>query len=494
MTTTAESLATLDQQLKEKYQEHSDNMQRMKVAIKTSAKANTTANFPLDVFPMRLQEMVRAYCTTFGADPGHYGLAILTVAGAVIGNAAWVEERGNAHPPLIYGAMVDSPGRGKTPIGRTILRPVIEIEREMREAHAAELREWKKKCQEAAQNKDNETPAPPTGKELVLYDFTLESAYRVLQASPRGVIVFRDEIAGWVNSMNQYKQKGSEEQFWLENYNSGMVKINRQNRDRPMMVYNSFVAVLGGTQPKILEKFVEGDKAYNGFLARMLWSYPDTTSKPLYSTSRVDVSWKEFWSKIIKRLYALPCRQTAPTDEYDDWRLDPIMIPLEEGAQREYREYYDTLAKEVNSSDDEVEQSVLTKYDSHVLRLAGILHFLHWAESDKRDWIDEIGGITENDLERMKISESAMTGAIRLAKYFRYTSMKVVGRVSSPIDTLPEVQKIWYQNLPEEFERQTAVDLATVANISARTVSRLLTNTVLFKRVRQGVYWKNQLG
>lgn len=489
MTKPLDSLASLDQQLKDQQSQRTDNMTRMRAAIKLSGKG-TGATFPLDVFPAKLKSMVEAYCFTFGADAGHYGLAILTVSGAVIGNAAWVEERGNAHPPLIYGAMVDLPGRGKTPIGRTILKPLIDIEREMRENHSNALREWKKAVQEAG--KDGDAPTPPQGKELVLYDFTLESVYRVLQASPRGVIVFRDEIAGWVNSMNQYKQKGSEEQFWLENYNSGMVKINRQKTERPLIVYSSFAAVLGGTQPKILEKFVEGDKAYNGFLARMLWSYPDSTTKPQYNNRKVDQGFKDFWSKIIQTLFGLPCRQTAPKDEYDEWRLDPTMIPLSSKAETLYQSYYDGIANDVNTSDDEVEQSVLTKFDSHVLRLAGILHFLHWAEKVHDSWIDGLG-ITEDELAAMRISEAAMEGAIRLAKYFRYTSLKVVGRVSSPIDTLPEVQKIWYQNLPEEFERSLAVELGDIAKISTRTVSRLLQNPILFKRQRQGVYWKNHL-
>lgn len=492
MTKPLDSLKSLDEQLAAKRSERADDVTRMKAALKAGSKSVSTA-FPLEVFPKKLQAMIEAYCWTFGSDPGHYGLAILTVAGAVIGNAAWVEERGTGHPPLLYGVIVDPPGRGKTPIIRTVLKPLIDIEREMREQHAKALREWKKQCQEQQDAKHSDNPTPPTGKELVLYDFTLESVYRVLQASPRGVIVTRDEIAGWVNSMNQYKQKGSEEQFWLENYNSGMVKINRQKTERPLMVYNSFVAVIGGTQPKILEKFVEGDKAHNGFLARMLWSYPDTTTKQPYNNRKIDHTWREFWQSIIKTIYALPCRQTAPEDEFDEWQLDPVLIPLSSGAERLYQDYYNSIAEAVNNSEDEVEQSVLTKYDSHVLRLAGILHFLEWAERTHDSWIDQTG-ITIDELESMRISESAMQGAIALARYFRYTSLKVVGRVSSPIDGLPEVQRIWYNNLPEEVERAHAVEMGDIAKISPRTVSRLLQNPTLFKRQRQGVYWKNHLG
>lgn len=492
MTKPLDSLHSLDDQLSAKRREHADNVTRMKAALKAGSKGSTATAFPLQVFPDKLRQMIEAYCWTFGADASHYGLSILTAAGAVIGNAAWVEERGTGHPPLLYSVIVGQPGNGKTPIIRTVLRPLIEIEKRMRKEHTQALREWKKQCLEHEEKKNGEAPTMPEGQELVLYDFTIEGVYRLLQRNPRGVIVTRDEVTGWLNSMNQYKQKGSEEQFWLENYNSGMVKINRQKSERPLMVYNSFVAVLGGTQPKLIEKFVEGDKAHNGFLARMLWSYPDTTAKQHYSNRKIDYSWIQFWDKMIQTIFALPCRMIAPQDEYDEWILNPVMIPLSSGAERLYQDYYNQIADAVNNSEDEVEQSVLTKYDSHVLRLAGILHFMHWAERTYDSWIDGLG-ITIDELERMRISEDAMQGAISLVKYFRHTSLKVVGRISSPIDGLPEMQKLWYNQLPEEFERQMAVDMADVVKISPRTVSRLLANPTLFKRQRQGVYWKNHL-
>lgn len=490
MTKPLDGLNSLDQQLKDKANQLKANVDRMKFAVNHSGKGSDSVQFPLEVFPLKLKEMVNAYCSTFGADPGHYGLCILTVAGAVVGNRAWIADRGHTHPPLLYGGMVGDPGAGKTPISRTILYPLVKIEKQMREEHSKALREWKKKAQEAG--KDTEAPPPPQGKELILYDFTLESFYKVLRASPNGVIVPRDELYGWLTSMNQYKKSGGEEQFWLENYNGAMVKINRQKTDRPMMIDHSFCAVIGGTQPKLIEKFIEGDKAYNGFLARILWAYPDAAKKQVYNDKKVDIGWRDYWSKMINSLHTLPTQQQAPIDEFDEWKLDPIILPLSDGAQGHYQQFFNSIVADVNNSDDEVEKAVLTKFDGHVLRLSLILHFLHWADKVTDSWIDELG-ITIDELASMEISGESMQGAISMAKYFRYTSLKVTGRIASPINSLPEAQKLWYNNLPEEFERSHAVELGDIAKISSRTVSRLLQNPTLFKRQRQGVYWKNHL-
>lgn len=464
-----------------------DAKKQVSARISAAKKSKKGTQFPIDAFPTFCQDMMKAYQFCFGAAPDHYGLAILSVAGAVLGNAVWAVERGNTHPPLLYSVIVDKPGRGKTPIVREVLRPVVKIEQRYREAHAEALR----KHREAnADNKGN-TPPPPVGKEIILNDFTLESVYKVLQANPRGVIVFRDEVAGWLNSMNAYKTKGGDEQFWLENYNSGLVKINRQKADRALFVRNCFASVIGTTQPAILAQFAEGNKAYNGFLARILFSFPEDTEKITYNNRQPDSTFREKWEQIITRIYGLPCESSSAADDLDDASIEPTLIGLSSKAAQLYQDYYDTIAKQVNESEDEIEQAVLTKFDSHVLRLALILTFLNWAEAPAKKVSGVEVDMSMEELKRMQITEDAMSGAIRLANYFRATVLKVVGRLASPIEQLPENYRIWYESLPEEFDRQKAAILAKEAQIGERTIGRLFNRTDLFRRVRQGVYLKN---
>lgn len=472
----------LEQWANEKAAENNDESKAMlRARLMDAKKGKKSSAFPVDVFPPFCKEMIKAYEFCFGAATEHYGLAMLTVAGGVLGNAAWAVERGNTHPPLFYSVIVDKPGRGKTPIVREVLRPIVKIEQKYREQHAEALRQHRES------NQDGKATAPlPQGKEMILNDFTLESVYRVLQASPRGVLVFRDEVAGWLNSMNAYKTKGGDEQFWLENYNSGLVKINRQKSERALFVYNSFVSVIGTTQPAILTKFSEGDKAYNGFLARILFSYPEDTEKVCYNLRKPDSAFREKWETIIRRIYDLPLQVQTAKDDLDDARIDPVLIPLSSKAETLYREYYDNIARQVNESDDEIEQAVLTKFDSHVLRLALVLQFLHWAELEAGDMPIEL-----EELAAMEIKETSMHGAIRLANYFRGSVLKVVGRLASPVEQLQENYRIWYEALPEEFDRTVALELAKEAQVGERTVGRLFNRTDLFRRVRQGVYMKN---
>ncbi|AEE53755.1 DUF3987 domain-containing protein [Haliscomenobacter hydrossis] len=456
-----------------------DGKKMIQAQLKT--RKDKADKFPLEAFPPFCKSMMKAYQACFGASPDHYGLSILTIAGAVLGNAAWAVERGNTHPPLFYSVIVDKPGRGKTPIIREVLRPIIKIEQKYREEHAKLLRQHR---EDNADNK-NPTPSPPS-KEMILNDFTLESIYKVLRANPRGLLVFRDEIAGWINSMNAYKNSGSDEQAWLEIYNCGLVKVNRQKSDRPLFISRCFVGVIGTTQPAILQQFAEGNKAYNGFLARILFSYPEDTVKVAYNKQVPNQELREKWATIIDRLYSLPMEMSSADDDLEDAKIEPTLIGLSEAAETLYREYYDNIANLVNESDDEIEQAVLTKFDSHVLRLALVLHFLNWAETEATDF-----PITMEELAAMKISEQAMAGAIRLANYFRGSVLKVVGRLASPVEQLAENYQVWYNALPEEFDRGVAVTLGKEAQMTERTIGRKLNDTTLFKRIRQGVYLKN---
>lgn len=453
-------------------------IKRLKLAIKEHKK-QSDSKFPVEAFPPRCQEMILSYCRCFGAKPEHYGLAMLTVAGAALGNAAWVEERGKGHPPILYSVIVDVPNMGKTPTVETVLTPLKRIEMRYRAENAIQLREHKQLLES-----DGKAPALPLPKEMILNDFTLEAVYKTLNANPRGLIVQRDELRGWLSSMNKYRA-GSDETFWMENWNGTSAKISRINQGvRSLYLDKPFCSVIGTIQPVILKQFASGTKANDGFLARMLFSFPDVSIKPNHNTIKPDQEQLRRWCAIVEKIHNLPCEQEEPTDEFEDWRLKPHRIPLGQNAARIYIKFYNENAAKINKSEDEVEQHMLGKFDSYVLRLALIVEMLHWAENGPDDPNLE-------DLKAIKISGDSMKKAVELCEYFQYTALKVVNRLTSPVNELSPEQREWYKELPEEVVRKDALDLAKQVGISSATVGRLFNNPTLFKRVRQGVYWKN---
>jgi hypothetical protein len=205
----------------------------------------------------------------------------------------------------------------------------------------------------------------------------------------------------------------------------------------------------------------------------------------MYNNRFVDDAITENWANIVQTLYNLPQDINAPEDQYGDWEIRPVRMPLDSQAQTLYARYFDSISDETNRAEDEISAAVITKYDSHVMRLALVLRMLWWAEEEATDW--EIG---LEELQSIKINATAMQGAIKLAGYFKHTSLKVVNRLGSPVDQLEDKYRLLYSKMPDEITREQAIDLAKVAGISERSLARFMNRQNLFRRVGQGRYAK----
>src|SRR5262249_19247015 len=134
----------------------------------------------------------------------------------------WVE------PPHLWTVSVGDSGDGKSPGMDTLHREVLpELERRMVGDFPERLREWRAaaECDKAAEKQwqDNVRAAQKDGKavpqppspiassvepqrpRLRQHDVTIEKVALVLAtAAPKGLLIVRDEIAGWIDGMATY--------------------------------------------------------------------------------------------------------------------------------------------------------------------------------------------------------------------------------------------------------------------------------------------------
>lgn len=108
----------------------------------------------------------------------------------------------------------------------------------------------------------------------VASDTTVEALVGILENNPRGLLVHKDELAGWVRSMDQYKGgKGSDRQHWLSFWSGDEVVVDRKSRmGEPLIVAKPFVSLFGGIQPSMLGELGAG--AEDGLIDRFLFAYP----------------------------------------------------------------------------------------------------------------------------------------------------------------------------------------------------------------------------
>lgn len=352
-----------------------------------------------DVFSPGWAHWMRGAAASKGAPPDYIMAALLSVCGALIGNTRWPSPwQGWSEPPVIWATIIGNPSAGKSPAIDAVLVPLKRAERAMREATQAAVDEWRDKAEvaklaesawkesvKAAIKAGDEPPARPTSAEagaepvmprLALSDATVEKLAVIMSGQPRGTLLARDELAGWLQGMSRYSGGGSDRPFWLEAFGGRSFSVERMGRD-PVYVDRLTIGVLGGIQPDRLRSLLlKSDD--DGLLARFLpvWPHPAPIKRP-------DTLHDEaFLDSAIDRLLSLE----MPTDEQGHKR--PWFVPFEEQARAaldEFRQFVRTW----ESDSEGLLLSYIGKLPGMAVRLSLVLAMLEWA-SGEAELPDEI--------------------------------------------------------------------------------------------------------
>jgi len=112
-------------------------------------------------------------------------------------------------------------------------------------------------------------------------DTTVEKLAILLQENPNGLMIIRDELSGWLRSLNKSGREGDRE-FYLEGWNGyNSFTVDRVSRES-VFISALCLSVFGGIQPGKLDSYVfsatKGGKEDDGFLQRFqLLVYPETS-------------------------------------------------------------------------------------------------------------------------------------------------------------------------------------------------------------------------
>lgn len=223
-------------------------------------------------------------------------LALVSAASAVIGNTRWtVAWDGWKEPPIIWAMLVGNPSSNKSPALDAVMDPIADIDRELSEQYKADYEVWAAKDEMAALIRsewkanakkaiaDGETPpAKPEDAEagtqpirgrVRISDTTTEKAAELLRDSWRGLLLFRDELSGWLGSMDRYNG-GGDRPFWLEAHGGRTYTVDRKANPEPVIIDHLSIAILGGTQPdKLYSLLVKTED--DGLLPRFSVVAPD---------------------------------------------------------------------------------------------------------------------------------------------------------------------------------------------------------------------------
>jgi hypothetical protein len=225
--------------------------------------------FPVEVLPEVLQAFVREAAAALNCPADFVGVPLLVLAGAALGNA-WRLRLTASHEQsaALFAAIVGAPGSAKSPALALVAEP-------LHAANGAWLGEYERQREHDEGLGVKNTPPP---RRCLVDDFTTEGLAPILQANPKGVAVVKDELAGLIHGLNQYKGgKGNDRQALLAMWAGASVVIDRKTGPGPIHLANPFVAIVGGIQPAVLDTLRTRNRQAvvdDGLLDRFLFCYP----------------------------------------------------------------------------------------------------------------------------------------------------------------------------------------------------------------------------
>jgi hypothetical protein len=195
------------------------------------------------------------------------------------------------------------------------------------------------------------------------HDVTIEQVAAILAtAAPKGLVIVRNELAGWILGMNAYNPGGRT--FWLEAYDGAYFSVERRKHaGAPIEIPRLVVAAYGGTQPSRLVDMMAGPD--DGLFSRIQWAWPNPVPFKLgLETPRVA------WAiEALDRLRELDLHPGNPPY--------PIVTALVPEARAELETFgYEMQVRGTNSGG--LLRSALGKARGTALRLSLVIEWLWW--------------------------------------------------------------------------------------------------------------------
>lgn len=296
---------------------------------------------------------------------------LLAVTGACIGAKRRIRITATfTEQTTIWSGIVGPPGTGKTPSIRQVTAPLHAMQAQWwkdykaaKEDYEADLGIWESQ----PKGKKGPKPVPPIPQRILTSDPTLEALIPILQANPAGLLLERDELAGWMKSFNQYKKNGGADlESWLSIYSGAPFSVDRKGDGYSAYIAQPYVAVTGGIQPEKLMPLLTGMD--DGFSDRLLLFWPETKAMELREIA-LPQTVMDGYTRLLERLRAIPFgideegTRFAPT-----LRLTPAAFAL-------FKQEHDALQAEAHNPDTPTRlRNSYAKYGGLAARLALLLH------------------------------------------------------------------------------------------------------------------------
>ena len=398
--------------------------------------AGEPQEFPVEVFPPSIREFIRQHSQSLQCPEDFMSIAVLAVTARCLGTTRGValdnywSELSNE-----FLCIVAPPSSGKSPACKRILAPLKKLQKKDAQRYEREKSQYRqdivawREDSRVARRANAEVPDPPDRPRKIQHywvsDITVETVAKRLNDNAENIrhdpslLYYRDEIISWIKSLNAYRGgKGADREFFLSCWSNEDIKVDRKTEDETIIVSGPALTVLGGIQPDILPELQSDSSGKDdGFFARLLFSYPNTTIGFEPSSFEPDAGLEIAWETVVRRLLALLPSCDDPEDgDGVNQLFKPHLLPLSPEAIVIWNEWLlqDTLLMRTPT----FPQVLLSSYGKHRAILARIALSLHMIVNAS---IPE----SESSIDT-PITASALISAIKVLDYFRSHYQRVL--------------------------------------------------------------------
>ena len=402
----------------------------------------TTPQFPIQGMPDDIQYFIKEMQNIYGTPIDYWAGAAILAYALAIGDKITLNTK-YQNNPVLWGAFVGDVSNGKT-------EPLDLCMAFFRKSDSSSIEKYnqERQCYESDMQLSKADRAgierPDTPLMYLLNDFTPEAMADAHRVNSRGLMIYRDELKGWLDDFGRYSKSG-EQSNMLTAWSQKSINYLRKT-GAIINIKKPCIFVAGGIHRELLHTLATDNRAENGFLARIIHFFPDNAEKQPYSNKKPDETLIAAWNNSLSAL--------AKLDE-------PINIALGEKSHELYEAWYNKNVNEINKESTPYLKGVYGKLDIICLRMAIVIRGMFFNREGSKP---------------MYILPREMETAIEMTEYFRATAKKVYRQIygNQFYGAIDKKAVIKYLS---ENHQVPKIKIAEYLDTSRSQVDRVLKNT-----------------
>ncbi len=359
--------------------------------------------FPIHTLPEPIRGFVTSAALAIGCEPSFIAVPLLGALAAAIGNTQRLHVSNTWHaPPILWAAIIGESGSMKSPAFKLAMKATQAAQaeafkqntRDRQESEADLMRyevaltAWKRdvmrcKADDGYGIAPPEKPALPKARRYIVSDTTVEALVPILFDNPRGVLLARDELAGWLGSFDRYSKGGrggADSAHYLSMHDGASLTLDRKTGNPPNIhVPSAAVSIVGGIQPRILARAMGQEHHESGMLARLLFAMPPRKRKR-WTEADVDPASEAAVVAVFNRLFGLSM-EVDPEGSITEPEYRPRLLSMTPDGKAEWVRFYDEHNAEADALTGD-DAAAWSKLEGYVPRVALVLHLIRWAAGD----------------------------------------------------------------------------------------------------------------